>query len=104
MSFSRISPEQAKALMASEKVNLIDIRDEQSYRNGHILNARHIDNHSAAEFIENADRSVPLIVCCYHGNSSQSAARFFAEQSFERVYSLDGGFEQWRTLYPEESR
>lgn len=102
MRFSRISAEQAKEMMTRQEVILADIRDEQSYQISHISNAQHIDNHSVADFIANADKEKPLIVCCYHGNSSQSAAQFFAEQSFAEVYSLDGGFEHWRTLYPDE--
>ncbi len=38
----------------------------------------------------------PVIVCCYHGISSQQAAQFLIHQGFEEVYSLDGGFEAWR--------
>ena len=45
----------------------------------------------------------PLIVACYHGNSSQSAAAYLAHQGFSEVYSLDGGFELWRATYPNET-
>jgi thiosulfate sulfurtransferase len=41
-------------------------------------------------------------VVCYHGNSSQSAAAYLVSQGFSEVYSLDGGFELWRTTYPTE--
>jgi thiosulfate sulfurtransferase len=43
----------------------------------------------------------PVVVCCYHGNSSQSAAQFLVEQGFTEVYSLNGGFEQWKVSYPQ---
>jgi thiosulfate sulfurtransferase len=41
-------------------------------------------------------------VCCYHGNSSQGAAQYFAEQGFTQAYSLDGGYEMWKVLYPQQ--
>jgi thiosulfate sulfurtransferase len=44
----------------------------------------------------------PVIVCCYHGISSQQAAQFLIHQGFEEVYSLDGGFEAWRKDQPFE--
>jgi thiosulfate sulfurtransferase len=44
-----------------------------------------------------------VVVVCYHGNSSQSAAAYLASQGFSDVYSLDGGFELWQTTYPEET-
>ncbi|WP_017939842.1 thiosulfate sulfurtransferase GlpE [Zestomonas thermotolerans] len=97
--FKRISPEQAQALRQNGAV-VVDIRDPQSYALGHISGARHLDNYSLAEFIAQADFDQPLIVACYHGNSSQGAAAYLASQGFAEVYSLDGGFELWRSLYP----
>ena len=78
-------------------LNIIDIRDRVSYSQGHIRGAVHVDNSTVASYLESTDLKKPLIVCCYHGNSSQGAAEYFFEQGFEETYSLDGGFEEWRT-------
>ena len=99
--FKRIPPEQAQALRDQGAV-VVDIRDPQAYAAGHIKNATHLDNHSLHDFITKADLDAPLIVACYHGNSSQSAAAYLAGQGFSEVYSLDGGFELWRATYPGE--
>lgn len=99
--FSRISAQQAKQIIDDGAVTLIDIRDEASFQAGHISNALHIDNHSVQGFMQDADPEIPLIVCCYHGNMSQSAAQFFSEQDFSAVYSLDGGYSDWCVQYPE---
>ncbi|MEZ5524828.1 MAG: thiosulfate sulfurtransferase GlpE [Pseudomonadales bacterium] len=99
--FKRISAQQAKAMIDAGEVTLIDIRDEASFRNGHMSQAIHVDHHSVQGFIQEADLDIPLIVCCYHGNSSQSAAQFFCEQDFTDVYSLDGGYTDWCVQYPE---
>ena len=100
--FKRIPPEQAQALRDQGAV-VVDIRDPQAYAAGHIKNATHLDNHSLHDFIAKADLDAPLIVACYHGNSSQSAAAYLAGQGFSEVYSLDGGFELWRATYPGET-
>jgi len=50
-------------------------------------------------FLAAADRDQPLLVYCYHGNSSQGAADYFFNQGFEDVYSMDGGYEAWRLKY-----
>lgn len=102
MDFKRISPEQAQALREQQAV-VVDIRDPNSFANGHITDSIHLDNHSLHDFIAKADLDAPLIVTCYHGNSSQSAAAFLANQGFSEVYSLDGGFELWRSIYPEQT-
>jgi len=47
------------------------------------------------DFIAKTDKDTTVIVYCYHGNSSQNAAQFIAEQGFPKVYSMDGGFELW---------
>ncbi len=97
--FQRIAPEQARQLRENG-AQVVDIRDPQSFAVGHISGSRHIDNHSVADFIAAADLDAPLVVVCYHGNSSQSAAAYFIQQGFSDVYSLDGGFELWRSVYP----
>ncbi|HEK1692018.1 sulfurtransferase [Pseudomonas putida] len=100
--FKRIPPEQALALRAQGAV-VVDIRDPQAYAAGHITGARHLDNHSVADFIRHADLDAPTLVVCYHGNSSQSAAAYLVGQGFSDVYSVDGGFELWRSTYPDET-
>ena len=99
--FKRIPPQQAHALREQGAV-LVDVRDPQTFENGHIPDSLHLDNHSVAGFIADADLDKPLVVVCYHGNSSQGAAAYLAGQGFSEVYSMDGGFELWRTTYPEE--
>jgi len=98
--FKRIPPEQAQALR--EQGAVVDVRDPQTFALNHISGARHLDNHNIADFIRAADLDAPTVVCCYHGNSSQSAAAYLISQGFSDVYSLDGGFELWRTTYPSE--
>lgn len=100
--FQRISPQQAQALRQQGAV-VVDIRDPQSYAAGHISGSRHLDNHSLHDFITHADLDAPLIVACYHGNSSQGAAVYLVGQGFSQVYSLDGGFELWRATFPADT-
>ncbi|WP_296258559.1 MULTISPECIES: thiosulfate sulfurtransferase GlpE [unclassified Pseudomonas] len=100
--FKRIPPEQAQALREQGAV-LVDVRDAQTYASNHIPNSHHLDNHSIADFIRQADLDKPLVVLCYHGNSSQGAAAYLAGQGFSEVYSMDGGFELWKTTFPGET-
>lgn len=100
--FERISAATAKEMMNQGEVNIADIRDNMSYTMGHIKGSVQVDNSSLKQFLESTSKETPLIVCCYHGNSSQGAAQYFAEQGYENSYSLDGGFEQWKLLYPED--
>ncbi len=95
MPFEHISVSSLKSLIEEKPVTLVDIRDQPSYIAGHIENAIHIGNHNIQEFLAKTDKSVPIVVCCYHGNTSQGAANFFNEQGFVEAYSLDGGYAEW---------
>ncbi len=97
--FQRITPDTALALIDTN-ANVVDIRDPQSFQIGHISGSVRLDNDNAQEFIAATEHATPLIVCCYHGNSSQPAAAWLAEMGFEEVYSLDGGFELWQQQFP----
>ncbi|MAB23638.1 MULTISPECIES: thiosulfate sulfurtransferase GlpE [Pseudomonas] len=99
--FQRIDPNQANNLLL-DGAQLADIRDPQSYQQGHIPGAVRLDNDNLAQFVEAADKQQPLLICCYHGNSSQSAAAYLASLGFSAVYSLDGGFELWQQHFPDQ--
>jgi len=86
---------------AMSKYVVVDIRDANSFQAGHIPNAIHLTNESLPAFLREADFDAPVVVCCYHGVSSQQAAQFLVSQDFTEVYSLDGGFTQWQALYPD---
>jgi thiosulfate sulfurtransferase len=100
--FQRIDAQKAKELIDDQEALVIDIRDPGSFNMGHITGAVLIDNSNVQQFIAEADHSKPLIVCCYHGNSSQPAAGFMSEQGFSQSFSLDGGFEHWKVIYPDQ--
>lgn len=100
--FQRIPPQQAHSLR-EQGAMVVDIRDPQTFAASHITDSTHLDNHSLHDFIKAADLDKPLVVVCYHGNSSQSAAAYLVSQGFSDVYSLDGGFELWRTTFPSET-
>jgi thiosulfate sulfurtransferase len=98
--FKRISVAQAHELIEKGHVVVADIRDEMSFSNGHVENAYHLSNASMLSFSQKYDFDTPVIVFCYHGNSSQGAAQYLAQQGYEEVYSVDGGFEMWKLNYP----
>jgi len=85
----------------SQGAYLVDIRDINSYQNHHIKNSERIDNDMLQDFLRDADMDKPIIVCCYHGISSIQAAGFLAQQGFDEVYSLEGGFTAYCVQFPE---
>jgi thiosulfate sulfurtransferase len=100
MSFTCIPAEAAKKILDERDATVVDIRDPASFAAGHIAQAFSLNNSNVQTFIEQADWDKPLLVFCYHGHSSQGAADFLAKQGFTEVYSVDGGMEGWKMVYP----
>lgn len=92
--FNEITPEQAFALQ-QQGAFLVDIRDETRFAYSHAKNAFHLTNQSFLNFERQVDFDSPIIVICYHGISSRAVATFLAEQGYEQLFSVIGGFEAW---------
>lgn len=98
--FKRISVTDANQLIEQGHVVVADIRDDQSFTAGHVKNSFHLSNATMVSFSQKVDFETPVLVFCYHGNSSQGAAQYLVNQGYEEVYSVDGGFEMWKQNFP----
>lgn len=95
----QISVSQAQQLIEDQNALIVDIRDQTSFASGHIEGAVRVDNSNIQSFVEQADKTKPLIVVCYHGNSSQPATQVFDQQGFDG-HSLIGGMADWSQSQP----
>lgn len=98
MSYKCISIEEADAIINSEDVTVLDIRDEGSFLAGHVKNAVNVSNKNVDATVNSSDKEKPVIIYCYHGNSSKGAADYFYNLGFKTAYSVDGGFEAWKHI------
>ena len=87
--------------LLEKNAHVLDIRDPANFQTGRMKNAIHLSNQNLGDYIQETDFNTPIIVCCYHGNSSKNAADYLACAGFKEVYSLNGGFTQWVSLYPD---
>ena len=95
MQIPELDAQQALDRLNEGATVFLDVRDAGSYRRGHIPGAQHIGDHNIADFVERADKSEPVVMYCYHGNSSLGGAAHLLSQGFEEVYSMSGGFAAW---------
>ena len=94
--FKQINVEEAQKLIQSQEVTIVDVRDPAAYQAAHIEGAVAVDDQNIDDFLAKTPKDKPLICYCYHGFSSQNAAQFFSENGFADVYSVEGGFEEWK--------
>ena len=93
--FKNISVEETKELLRADNY-LIDIRDEESFSISHIEGALNLSDKNIVEFVKTSKKNKPTIIYCYKGISSQNAADYLSSQGFKDLYSVDGGFEEWK--------
>ncbi len=91
----RIDVATARDIMGRGDAHVLDVRDADSYQRGHIAGSTLATKENFETYLSSTPKDRPLIICCYHGNSSQAYAKHFAEHGFADVYSLDGGYEAW---------
>ena len=92
-----IDIDSARVKLNNEDVMAVDIRDQESFNAGHINGAIHLSNNNFDKFANSTDKNNTIIVYCYHGNSSQKAAQLLMNFGFLDVYSLNGGYQEWKT-------
>ena len=100
--FQHISLVAADSLLQAGAARLVDIRDPASFRSAHAPGAFHLTNDTLVSFMQQTDFETPVLVMCYHGNSSKGAAQYLLQQGFDKVYSVDGGFDAWHRHFPAE--
>ena len=81
--YQQISQEEAKEMMDTQEVIILDVREQDEYDSGHIpgavlLPVGTIDEDTAAEAIPEKDSTV--LVYCRSGNRSKTAASALAER------------------------
>lgn len=91
----KISVQQAKEMMDTQDVIIIDVREENEYVNGHIphshlvpLNTIHQNNHQLP------DKNQTLLVYCRSGKRSKKAAKKLISLGYQNVYDF-GGIIDW---------
>jgi thiosulfate sulfurtransferase len=99
MQIPEIQIDQAKERLDHKDGIFVDIRDPDSYQAAHIPGALHLHDANLQEFLQKTDKEKPLVVYCYHGNSSLGAVAYLLENGFKNVASMSGGFEAWRQVY-----
>lgn len=100
--FECINVEEAHQKLHQKRAILVDIRDPQSFAMGHTPGAFHLTNDTLGAFMRDNDFDTPVMVMCYHGNSSKGAAQYLLQQGYDAVYSVDGGFDAWHRHFPAE--
>ncbi|MBV1931245.1 MAG: hypothetical protein KUG71_05975 [Porticoccaceae bacterium] len=90
---------QARELLSSGNITLLDVREKIEHDAGHIEGSKHISRGVLEMQIENhpdfQNKDAAVIVYCKSGGRSALAAARLQEMGFTQLYSLEGGFDDW---------
>ena len=100
--YQQITQEEAKDMMDTQEVIVLDVREQDEFDTGHIpeavlLPVGTITKAAAAAVIDDLDTVV--LVYCRSGNRSKTASQVLADLGYTNVYEF-GGINTW--LYDVE--
>lgn len=77
---------------------ILDVRETNEFKSGHIVNAKLISLGKLGERVGELEkhRDEPIVVVCRSGNRSSTACALLTKQGFTQVYNLAGGMMAWQ--------
>ena len=90
--YKTITENEVNELIKNDAV-IIDVRENEEYNSGHIVDAINIpvENISSVDY----DKDTVIIVYCASGVRSANAAKSLIDAGYTNVYNLDGGLINW---------
>lgn len=77
------------------KAQLIDIREPNEYKGGHILGARNIPLSQLRTRLTELRKDQPIYMYCQNGTRTMRAALMLNKKGYKDLYQLKGGFKKW---------
>ncbi|SEQ19853.1 Rhodanese-related sulfurtransferase [Virgibacillus subterraneus] len=77
------------------KAQLIDVREPQEFKKGHILGARNIPVTQMKQRLVEMRKDKPLYLYCQSGSRSARAAQLLHKKGYTDINQLKGGFKKW---------
>jgi len=87
----------SERMKRGEMFHLVDTREDDEWRSGHIRGAIHLGKGVIERDIEAVipDKSAEIILYCGGGFRSAIAAESLQQMGYTRVISMDGGYRGW---------
>jgi len=98
MSYDTLLAHEIPSALQENDFVILDMRDKTSYEREHIDGAKLVDDSIISNLIYEKKKDKPILIYCYHGNSSRDLARFFSNMGFSYVFNLEGGWQAWNNF------
>ena len=97
----QIGPHELVQLMNRESAVVVDIRNREAFREGHIIGAYHMPRiELEKDFSQlNQFKDRPLVIVCTAGRTAGEVAVKLKKQHYEKVHVLSGGMDAWKNAH-----
>ncbi len=95
--YKRLTPEEAKEMMETEDVIILDVRTADEFRQGHIEGAILIPDYDLDKLVAEKlpDKEATILIYCRSGNRSELSSHLLIGMGYQNVYDF-GGILDWR--------
>lgn len=91
-----ISLEDFKSYLEKDNVQIVDVRNETEYNNGHIAGADHVFVGTLQDNLDKISKDKQVIIHCQAGDRSAVAYSILVKNGFENVKNFSGGMKAWK--------
>ena len=92
--YQQISQDEAKEMMDTQEVIILDVREQDEYDSGHISGAVLLPVGTIDETTVIPEKDSTVLVYCRSGNRSKTASAALAELGYTAIYEF-GGINTW---------
>lgn len=95
-SYTDVTVDEAKELIDSGEVQVLDVRTPDEFAAGHIPGAKLVPLQVIESMLSELDKDQKYLVVCRSGNRSTQASGILVENGFKNIYNMTGGMNEWK--------
>ncbi|WP_243291097.1 rhodanese-like domain-containing protein [Bacillus sp. FJAT-47783] len=96
LEIKEITPaELQEKLEKGEKLELIDVREEEEVQEGMIQEAKHVPMGEIPNYVDQLDKEKEYIFICRSGRRSENVCMYLQDKGF-KVVNMVGGMLEWK--------
>lgn len=93
--YANVSVQQAKEMIDSGEVFILDVRTQEEYDAGHIKGSTLIPVQVLDKRLNELSRDKKILVYCRSGHRSAQASEILVNNGFKQIYNMKGGITEW---------
>lgn len=91
-----VSVQQAKEMIDRGEVFILDVRTQEEYNEGHIMDSTLIPVDELDSRLKELPRDKKILVYCGTGRRSLTASEKLENSGFTQLYNMKGGITEWK--------